>query len=204
MKAYVYMIQCGEFIKIGYSASLERRIYSLSRSTPYDVSIIRLWEFDCKRMAYLVEQEVHAQLVKEGLRHKLEWYRQEVRSHAELICEQKIADLDNGVQRLKNRLNAMRPRSNKLRAISKKEKAIKQSVAAYREIPKTRECAIRSAICSFKHMKAAESCGVNHKKLWRFINKNESLSGGDLDKCQAWIESMNYKIKWSDENGAKT
>lgn len=24
---------------------------------------------------------------------------------------------------------------------------------------------------------------------------------GDLDKCQAWLESMNYKIKWSDENG---
>lgn len=53
---FVYVIQSGQFIKIGFSANVEQRVASLQTNLPEKITIIRRWSTP---YAHEIEQKAH-------------------------------------------------------------------------------------------------------------------------------------------------
>ena len=68
-KAYVYLLKCGDYYKIGFSKDVERRIKELDHR-PYKVEIIYISPLTNR--AYQIEQNLHSEL--EQYRINGEWY----------------------------------------------------------------------------------------------------------------------------------
>lgn len=68
-KGFVYFLQCGEFIKIGFTFSLATRISSIRGSTPFEVNLLG---YICAPPE--LELSLHGQF--EHLRHSGEWFRE--------------------------------------------------------------------------------------------------------------------------------
>lgn len=63
----VYFIECGEFIKIGRTSDIDRRVKSLSRHTPSDLKVLATIPGD-----HTTEYDFHTRFF--ASRHKGEWF----------------------------------------------------------------------------------------------------------------------------------
>ncbi len=67
---YVYFIECGDFIKIGFSASWKQRVKSISWAIPYPCSVLLVL-----KGSIVFEAELHQQFA--SLAHRNEWFRKD-------------------------------------------------------------------------------------------------------------------------------
>jgi predicted DNA-binding transcriptional regulator AlpA len=64
----VYFIECGDYIKIGFSASLKRRLAALENVTPYPLILLATINGSKE-----IEADLHSRFA--DARHKGEWFR---------------------------------------------------------------------------------------------------------------------------------
>lgn len=64
----VYFIQCGEFVKLGFTTDLGRRLSGYLMHTPYDVKVLASMPGDRR-----LEKSLHRRFVKHH--HRGEWFR---------------------------------------------------------------------------------------------------------------------------------
>lgn len=67
---WVYIIQCGEFIKIGIAEDVSKRLATLQTGSPHKLTLLRKFK---SSNAERVEQELHEKLGKHH--HRNEWFR---------------------------------------------------------------------------------------------------------------------------------
>lgn len=80
----IYLIQCGDFVKIGFSLNPENRFLAIKGMMPYDCTLL----YHCKvENAAALEAELHALFGNK--RHKNEWFRLTADDLREIqkICE---------------------------------------------------------------------------------------------------------------------
>jgi len=68
MTGFVYFLRCGDFVKIGYSASPKGRLRALRTSMPFDCEIVGIHSGTKNH-----EQQLHR--IFSHLRHRNEWFR---------------------------------------------------------------------------------------------------------------------------------
>ncbi|MGB3724295.1 MAG: GIY-YIG nuclease family protein [Glaciecola sp.] len=73
MKNKIYGIKCEGFIKIGYSSSVEKRIYDMQIGNPFDLKVEFLIEPE-KATARKIEMLCHQELKSKGRHVKGEWF----------------------------------------------------------------------------------------------------------------------------------
>lgn len=66
----LYCLECGDFIKIGYSKDVPKRVKGMLVSNPFRISI--LWIIEG---ASYIEEAWHTKLTQLGLHHRGEWFR---------------------------------------------------------------------------------------------------------------------------------
>lgn len=64
----IYFIECGEFIKIGFTYSLDQRIRAMQSSNPFDLKILH-------KMRGTIGREAEILAKFKDLRHRGEWFR---------------------------------------------------------------------------------------------------------------------------------
>lgn len=67
---YIYVIACGDFIKIGITGNLNRRVYDLQRATPYPLALVHSF-----MGSPVDEAQLHARF--SHCNHRGEWFRKE-------------------------------------------------------------------------------------------------------------------------------
>ncbi|RLI72248.1 MAG: hypothetical protein DRP02_02220 [Candidatus Gerdarchaeota archaeon] len=71
-KSILYLIQCGEFVKIGVTDNLQKRIKTFQTGNPFPLKVLYARDFhNAKR----IERNLHRKYKKH--RHRLEWFRKE-------------------------------------------------------------------------------------------------------------------------------
>ena len=68
IRSGIYFVECGDFIKIGFSKSIKTRIGAIATSTPYPVILLA-----SKRGKKNTEADLHGRFAE--ARHKGEWFR---------------------------------------------------------------------------------------------------------------------------------
>ena len=86
----VYFIRCGEFVKIGTTGSIEKRLKSLQALYPYGISLEGAVEG-----SHRLEKIIHAEYASK--RHRGEWFALEKHDVARIIEKYSGWDLDNCV-----------------------------------------------------------------------------------------------------------
>lgn len=84
----VYLIRCNEFVKIGTTGNLKRRLNGLRGSNPYPLEVIYSKR---KENARAVEQKLH-KLFKEK-RERLEWFKlteEDILKIKEILCQKNL------------------------------------------------------------------------------------------------------------------
>lgn len=71
---YVYIIECGGFLKIGMSKDPSSRARSINTSTPFEVKTIKTFGFKHIDEAKFAEKLIHETLSDLDLHKKLEWF----------------------------------------------------------------------------------------------------------------------------------
>jgi len=69
---YIYAIKCGEFVKVGIAADIEKRLVNLEANNPYPLKLIG-WGACPARLASAAEHAAHTRLAR--YHHKGEWFR---------------------------------------------------------------------------------------------------------------------------------
>jgi hypothetical protein len=68
----VYFLECGNFIKIGISEDVHRRLKELRTMIPFDVDVLGFIPCAAYSEAKIVESALHIEFAK--LRHRGEWF----------------------------------------------------------------------------------------------------------------------------------
>jgi len=71
---YLYIMECGGFIKVGISKDPSGRLRSINTSTPFEVKIIKTFGFNFLQEAKFAEKLAHESLSDMGFHEKLEWF----------------------------------------------------------------------------------------------------------------------------------
>ena len=77
-----YLMKCADFAKIGISNNIEKRMYSIQTSQPFEVDLIRSIKYPSIQIksgwylniAFFIEQKLHEILIEKKLHHKGEWF----------------------------------------------------------------------------------------------------------------------------------
>ena len=102
----VYIVESEEYIKVGISSNVKKRITSLSSSSPFDVMVIQVTEFQSRALATMVENIAHKKLTGMGLHHKYEWFKRGSLSAAKLIISDLSLRYSSEVETRKDRIKS--------------------------------------------------------------------------------------------------
>ena len=69
----VYFVQCCDFVKIGYSRDIRKRVVGLSLTNPFRLELLAYVKSDDTLEARCLETELHDRF--RAQRHRLEWFR---------------------------------------------------------------------------------------------------------------------------------
>lgn len=73
-ESYVYVIECGGFIKVGATSDLNKRIDIITSHNPYEITLIESFCYKHRQSAFLIESKMHDRLKKSNKHHKFEWF----------------------------------------------------------------------------------------------------------------------------------
>jgi hypothetical protein len=76
-RGHVYFLECGDFIKIGWSQNARMRINGLQNSLPFEIRVLCISYGDVK-----LEKALHAKFAH--LRHRGEWFRKSAEIYDEI------------------------------------------------------------------------------------------------------------------------
>jgi hypothetical protein len=74
IKTSVYIMTCGDFMKVGMAGQVQSRLASIQASNPVNVEVAWSNEFPDKRSAAVTERATHKKLKESGFHLKLEWF----------------------------------------------------------------------------------------------------------------------------------
>lgn len=86
MNQSLYVIECKGFFKVGISKNPDSRLKQLSAAAPFDLNLVRVFEFDCPNCALIAEEFAHRKLTEMGLFHRPEWFSGKEQEIVE-VCE---------------------------------------------------------------------------------------------------------------------
>jgi hypothetical protein len=76
-KSHLYVFQCQQFFKVGFSSHLQDRLNIISNATPFDVKIVHSISFEGYGDHKTAEKIAHQHLIDLGLHERLEWFHGE-------------------------------------------------------------------------------------------------------------------------------
>lgn len=166
----VYIIKCGEFIKIGIAKDINLRLKSHKTSNPYDIELCVSFDANNRMVARKVEMLVHKKLKEMGLHHRLEWFHLHAFGMASMLCFEHIK-VENEKQSEKSVKNI----TEKLIYIGKKMMTLEQ---------------IREALADRVPAKVAEATGINYNTI-RQIRSNPEANPTHkvMQKISDYLES---------------
>lgn len=69
---WVYLMQCGEYVKVGIANDVNRRLLDLQVGNPYPIHVRRKFKHQSRLHALLCERTIHA--ILDDARHYHEWF----------------------------------------------------------------------------------------------------------------------------------
>lgn len=72
--ASVYIVKVGDYLKIGHSGDIQKRMYSFYLNCPYAVELVYHKEYRDSEVSCIVEHAVHARLIEIGYHSRHEWF----------------------------------------------------------------------------------------------------------------------------------
>lgn len=74
-KSYLYIVECGGFVKIGSAANALKRIKTLAIGNPFPIKLLCIYEFPQSYMSRSCEHIVHVYLAERGNHFTGEWFK---------------------------------------------------------------------------------------------------------------------------------
>lgn len=68
----VYVVQSGDYVKVGHSTNFSTRFYGMSSDNPHQITVCKLFYVDSLKMARSLERRSHEKLMK--YHHRGEWF----------------------------------------------------------------------------------------------------------------------------------
>lgn len=191
-KCSVYAFKCGDYIKIGMSNDPQGRAKAIESGNPYEVVIVKTWDFQSRTMARNVEKMAHILLKESGLHHRYEWFILNDLNHVITIVNRSIdafsSDIELKKDALRNRsLNKIRP----LHSLLQKEIHIEKESKERNRKNFYENCDMRSFVLAYlpeyNLKKISSKIFVDNKSLSRFVKRGIDLTHDDLKKCFDWL-----------------
>lgn len=74
MKNHIYVMKCGDFMKVGMARDFKARLAHISACNPCEVSLIKTFDLEDRVSASVAEKFCHSELKGAGFHKKLEWF----------------------------------------------------------------------------------------------------------------------------------
>lgn len=161
----VYIIRVHDYLKVGYTSDVKRRVAHFRFSCPFEVSLLHCRNYGDNDMARIAESYVLAALKQQGMSHRGEWFKDPEAS-------KKIA-MDALDYMSRARAFKMKARRNELQGVlSEISSARDKSIAGFVEILEARGMIKEAKACSSNYISIIFSRHIKDELLqaaWDYL-----------------------------------